>query len=350
MRGINDSIEIVFDIIKMKFDLGIQSSLPSNFFDTRYISGDNLEKRWLSHSKFLSRTAQSQQIKFAIVEFNSDLYFVLVGLDDPDFLPTGLIEEKVNAGIFTAIIAEFELPIREGITNLHLEQNILSQSVGQTLYTGHDVEDLKKIFPNIYLMKITSSFSGDSSNIHQLISHTITINSKYIFLPFTQKTLDKIRELITYNSTILSYESITQALFASHFKFAFLDLYRCIELLFQIIYLDETHTKLSLTIDRTVFLIAIEDDLGWKPKERTSLVKIFNDTPSTNIVAIKKAIREAAPGVSNYGNWLYDLRCNIVHLKSIQRKFELKDKDWEQIICGTSDLLCFWYNKYPSFT
>lgn len=333
----------------MKFDLGALSTLPTNFFDTRYISGNSIEKRWLSHSRILTMTALSQQAKFAIVEFNSDLYFVIIGLEDPDYLPIGLLEEKVNAGLFTAIVCEFELPIRAGITNLYLEENILSQSVVQPLYDGHDVEDLKKIFPNIYIMKITASFSGDSTNIHQLISHLITQNSKYVFLPFSQKTLDKIQELITYNSTILSYESITQALFASHFKFAFLDLYRCIELLYQIIYLDETHRKLSLTIDRTDFLIAIENDLGWRPKERASLIKIFNDTPHVHLSAINKAVRDASPTISNYGNWLYDLRCNIVHLKSIQRKFELKDKNWEQIIYGTSDLLCYWYSRYSNF-
>ncbi|UPT70419.1 MAG: hypothetical protein M0D53_15225 [Flavobacterium sp. JAD_PAG50586_2] len=128
-----------------------------------------------------------------------------------------------------------------------------------------------------------------------------------------------------------------------------MDLYRCIELLYQIIYLDETHSKLALKVDRTDFLIAIENDLKWKPKERTSLIKIFNDTPSLHISAINKAVKETVPNIKDYGNWLYDLRCNIVHLKSIQRQFELKDNNWEQIIFGTSELLCYWYNKYPNF-
>lgn len=349
MRSINDSIEILFDIVKMKFNLAEPSALPVNFFNQRYISGNPIETRWLSHSKIVSETALSQQAKFAIVEFDNAFYFVTIGLEDPDMLPLGLIEEEVNAGLFTMIVADFELPIKNGISNLYLEQNILSQSSGDTLYTGHDKDDLKKIFPNIYAMKITTGFSGDSKNIHQLISFLVTLNSKFVFLPFSKKTLDKIQELVASNSTILSYESITQALFSSHFKFAFLDLYRCIELLYQIIHLDETYAKLFLTIDKTDFLVAIENDLGWKPKERTSLIKIFNDTPSTHKVDINNAIRETAPGIQNYGNWLYDLRCNIVHLKSIQRKFELTDNNWERIIFGTSNMLCYWYNKYPNF-
>lgn len=348
-RGINDSIEIVFDLIKLNFDLLNSSVLPVDFYNTRFIKGNATETRWISHSKIIKNVAFNQEIKFAILEFDGDYYFVTIGLDEPDFLPLGIIEENVNAGMFTVIVSEFELSVKNGISKLYLEENILSQSTMDPLYCGHDKNDLSRIFPNIYAMKITSGFSGDPNNIYQLISFFITLNSKFVFLPFTKKTLDKIHELVASNSVILSYESITQALFSSHFKFAFLDLYRCIELLYQIIHLDETYKKLSLSIDKTDFLIAIENDLGWRPKERSSLIKIFNDTPNSFMLDINKAVKEAAPGINNYGNWLYDLRCNIVHLKSIQRKFELKDNDWEKIIYGISNLLCHWYNKYPNF-
>lgn len=348
-RGVNHSIEIVFDIIKMNFDLSKTSVLPLDFYNKRWIKGDATEIKWLSHSKIIKTAELSQQVKFAILDFENDYYFITIGLDNPQLIPLGLHEQEVNAGIFTTIVSEFELPIKNGVSNLYLEENIISQSNSDSFYTGHEKDDLAKIFPNIYALKITAGFSGDSKNIHQLISLLITLNKNFIFLPFSQRTLDKIHELLTSNSIILSYESVTQALFSSHFKFAFLDLYRCVELLYQLIHLEETYTKLSLSIDRTDFLIAIENDLGWRPKERTSLIKIFNDTPSLYISDINNAIKDAAPQISNYGNWLYDLRCNIVHLKSIQRKFELKDSDWEKLIYGTSQLLCYWYNKFPNF-
>lgn len=341
--------ETLFDLIKLNFDLSTASVLPSDFYNTRFVKGDAAEARWLSHSKIVKSVSLSQELKFAILEFDGEMYFVTVGLEDPDKSPIGLVEEKVNSGLFVAIISVLEIPVRNGISTLYLEQNILSQSASDPLYQGHEKEDLAKIFPNIYAMKITLGFSGDSSNIFQLVSFLVTSNPKFIFLPFSIKTLDKIQELVACNSVILSYESIMQALFSSHFKFAFLDLYRCVELLYQLIYLDETHSKLSLTIDKTDFLIAIENDLGWRPKERTSLIKIFNDTPGSFKIDINKAIADAAPGVKNHGDWLYDLRCNIVHLKSIQKRFELKENDWEKIIYGVSQLLCFWYNKYPNF-
>lgn len=348
-RNINKAIEIVFDLVKLNFDLSTNSVLPQDFYNGRFIKGNTNDKRWISHSKIIKYVEFNREIKFAILELDSSYYFISIGLENPDFLPLGIIEFDVNAGLLTTIISELELSVNKGISNLFLEENILSQSTVDPLYEGHDKSDLARIFPNIYATKITSGFSGDPKSIYQLISFLITLNSKFIFLPFSQKTLDKIQELVASNSTILSYESITQALFSSHFKFAFLDLYRCIELLYQIIYLDETYNKLSLSIDKTHFLIAIENDLGWRPKERTSLMKIFNDTPSSFKFDINKAIKEAAPGVTNYGNWLYDLRCNIVHLKSIQKSFELKERDWEKIIFGTTQLLCYWYNRYPNF-
>ena len=346
-RGILKATDNLFDIIKMNFDLS--SSLPKDFYNNRWIKGDALEKKWLSQCKIISHVEISIETRFVFVEFDSEFFFIVVGLESPDYIPSGVIVENLNAGIFTAIVSELELPVRKEISNLFLQQYILSQNDTDSLYQGHDLADLVKVFPNLFVMKITPSYGGDRTNIQQFICFYLTLNTKFVLLPFKKKTLDKIYELVAGNSKILSYESITQALFSSHFKFAFLDLYRCIELLYQLIHLDETYHKLSLTINRTDFLIAIENNLGWRPTERTSLIKICNETPDVYKIDLSKAVREINPQLQDYGNWIYDLRCNVVHLKSIQKKFDLKADNWEKLIYGVASLLCHWYNKYPNF-
>ena len=174
-------MEIVFDIIKLNFDLSSKSVLPADFYSKRFVDGNATDAQWLSHAKIIKHVAFNQSIKFAVIEFNSEFYFITIGLDDPDYLPTGIIEEKVNAGLLTLIISQFELPIKNGISNFYLEENIISQSVIDPLYKGHDKADLEKIFPNIYAMKITSGFGGDQKNIYQLIAFLITLTASLFF-------------------------------------------------------------------------------------------------------------------------------------------------------------------------
>ena len=267
----------------------------------------------------------------------------------PDFLPNGIKSFPINSGLFTAIITELELPVMSTVTNLQLEQNILSQSKSEPLYVGHDMNDLLPIFPNIFIGEITSQFIGNKNNLPQIVCSYLAINKKFITLPFSTDTLNNLNDLVLLNSNILNYDSIIQALLSSHFKFAFLDLYRCIEMLYQIIYVDDTHKKLSLTIDKTEFLLAIDDKLNWRPNERNAIKKLFAETPEVYKVELNKAIKNVDNQIKSYSDWFYDLRCSIVHLKSVQRNFSLTHEQWDKLILGIGNLTAYWYLKYQTF-
>lgn len=348
-RNRNKAIDLLFDIIKIRFDLSSTAVLPSDFYQPRWIQGNATDEDWLSHCAFKSDLEVSHEKQFAILEYQTKLYFVATGLDGPDNIPSGINYFPLNAGLFTAIVTELELPVKSSITNLHLEQNILSQNKAVTLYAGHDMNDLTPIFPNIFVGEISSQYVGDPNNLSQLVCSYLAINRKYITLPFSQVTLDKLNDLVLLNSKILNYDSIIQCLLSSHFKFSFLDLYRCIEMLYQLIYIDDTHTKLSLTIDKTDFLLAIDDKLSWRPNERNALKKLFAETPESYKTELHNAIRTVDGQTKSYSDWLYDLRCSVVHLKSAQRKFNLKHQDWDKLILGVGHLTSYWYLKYQTF-
>jgi hypothetical protein len=345
----NKSMEIVFDLIKIRFDLMSPQILPLNFNSKRWIRGEALEIDWLSNCKIKSNIEISHEIRFALIEYDNNKYFIAIGLEDPDFLPSGLSQFQLNSGCFTTLIAELEVPVKSSISILTLEDKILSQNVDESFYEGHELTDLLSIFPNIFISEITNQYAIDENNLNQLVCNYLTVNSRLIALPFKDVTLNKINELILLNSKILSYETIIQALFSSQFKFAFLDLYRCIELLYQLIHIDEAYSDLLLNINRTDFLIAIEGKLNWRPIERTSLTKIYNDTPLIYKKDLGIAVKSIDSNIKDYSSWLYDLRCNVVHLKSVQRKFDLKSENWERLILGVTGLLCYWYSKYKNF-
>lgn len=348
-RNRTKSIELLFDIIKIKFDLSSYSHLPSDFYNARWIQGKKIEEDWLTFAVFKSTIEISHEIRFAIIEYDTKLFLIATGLEDPDKLPTGITYSPINSGLFTAIVSELELPIKSSVTNLYLEQNILSQNNSDPLYKGHDMVDLLPIFPNIFVCEITPQFIGDNSNIHQIVCSYLANNKKFIGLPFSENTLDKLNELVLLNSKILNYDNIIQSLLSSHFKFSFLDLYRCLEMLYQIIYIDDTHTKLALAIDKTDFLLAIDDKLNWRPNERNALKKLFAETPEPYRNEVNNTIKKISQKKNELSDWLYDLRCSIVHLKSSHKNFELKPQEWDKLIFGIGHLTTYWYQKYQTF-
>lgn len=344
-RSINKTTKAVFDIFKQYC-----APYADDPTEERWIDGDPaIEGKWLAHSTLKAQLEISTDKTFLIVEYQAVTYFVSIGFADPQILPSGLNLQNLNAGLFAMLVAELKLPIKNGTTKTALENYVLSLSNKDNQYKGHDFKVLSQYFPNIVVMEATSQFGGDNNNLFQLITSYLTENKDFIVLNFSTATLNKINNLVLINSRILSYESIVQALLSSSFKFAFLDLYRCVEMLYQIVYIDDAYSKLQLTIRKSDLLNAIDECLKWKPNERNTLEKIIQATPVPDKASLTSTIKTINNGNGNVTNWVYDLRCSIVHLKSFHKKIDLKPDEWDKLLFGLSEVLQYWYQKYPTF-
>jgi hypothetical protein len=345
----NKAMEVVFDLIKLEFNLFDTSSLPSEFDNKRVIKGEAHESDWLTRCVILDSIEINPENYYVLVEHSSKQYFIAIGGKPPENVVSGLDSIDNNAGLFTALISELEIQVKPDITLQYLEQFIISQNDFDSLYKGHEYLDLAKVFPSMYVYDITLDYAGNAENLNQLVCHYLTSNPNLIALPYSDSTVRIINDLILLNSDIISYESILQSLLSSNFKFAFLDLYRCIEMLYQIVYIDEAYDHLGLSIDKTTFLQVIDTKLNWRPVERNSIKKIISDTPSTDLSFITSEIRKIDPNLKDVSNWIYDLRCNIVHLKKFQVQVSIQKKNWDGIIKGVTQILVFWYGKYQTY-
>lgn len=348
-RNMNKAIEIVFDLIKLKFDLSDAASLPSEFYNKRVIKGDASASDWLTRCVIYDSIEINPENYYVLVKYSGKNYFIAIGGKTPENPVSGLDLIDNNAGLFTALISELEIQVKPDVTLQYLEQYILSQSDFDSLYSGHEYVEIAKVFPAMYVYEVTIDYAGNPENINQLVCHYLTSNPSLIALPYSNDTVNLLNDLTLLNSEIISYESIVQSLLSSNFKFAFLDLYRCIEMLYQIVYIDEAYDHLGLSMDKTTFLQAIDSKLNWRPVERNSIKKIINDTPPTELSHIISEIKKIEPNLKDVSNWIYDLRCNIVHLKKFQTQVTIQKKNWDGIIKGVTQILVFWYRKYQTY-
>ena len=356
-RNVKKVMKSIFDKIK---DYYIQTDipLPQEIDKIRFISGSTEDKEYLCKSKIVQHFQVSHNLNFGIIKHNEISYFFCTGMEYSDKIPPWLDFQELNSGIFSTVIYELDLAIKQDAEHTYIEENILSISEETKAYDGHNFIDLSKIFPNIFVAIINQNYPGKAEDLtlgwdlHQMISLYIIDNEKLLLLKYSSSTLSKIYELLTTNSEILNYEGILNALLSSSFKFAFLDFYRCIEFLFTIIYIDEIHIELNSAKNKSEILNIIQTSLKWIPKERETVIKIVDKTPPNIIGAITTTISTINGSTNNVsvGNWIYDIRCDIVHLRKVlQANHKFSIEEWDMIIKGIVDILIHWYKQYPNF-
>lgn len=355
-RNIDTSNQILFENIRLAYYCSEEYRMDDDADDLiRYVYGNEEEKRWLKSFKIYQEHSLNYGYSgcFYLGEYNNEMYIFSVGIGEFTNVPEGLINIDLNAGCFLAICSELQLMVREDYPALKIYNQILSQHSQIEGYTGHRL--VKPLFPSITVLKIDSAiFSGDPKNIELIASLLISMNKEYIKLPFNNDTLVQMQQLCYKNFQLFRYENLFQALIASAFKFTFLDLYRSIEMLYQVCYISELENILK--IPTTSLLTAIDSSLKWKPNERNTLCKIINEiSPSNRQIftnklpkIIKSISGDSISSPDHLWGWIYDLRCNIVHLKVLHSKIIISDKNWNVIFQGLIEIIIAAYDKYDN--
>ncbi len=354
-RNINKSNEIIFENIKLAYYCSDAYQEDESLNKKRYISGSKAERDWLEHFHIeLDNYIHFWNDNYFLFgSYKNKKYLVTIGLDDILTLPNGITDISINAGQFLAVIADIGLMIRKEYPPLRLANNILSQHLDSEGYKGHDFTELLPLFPAINIFFIDEKiYAGDIKSLDQLSCFILIQNKDILRLPYNDETLNSFKQLCYQNFSYIKYENLFQALTATSFKFAFLDIYRSIEMLYQLYYIIDIENEIQ-GIDREKLLKAIDTSLNWRPNERNTFIKILNSIHVTNRAYITKKL----PGVIKrttgnsvvkndaLWNWIYDLRCSIVHLKTYHHQFKISNKDWDIIIHGLLDVITAAYRK-----
>ncbi len=356
-RNIENSNRILFENIRLAYHCSKEYRMDDDVDFIRFVYGNEEEKKWLKsfkiHKEHFLNYGHSGS--FYIGEYNSERYVFSVGIGEFQNTPEGLVATDLNAGCFLAICSDLQLMVREDYPVLKIANLILSQHNEIEGYIGHKLDDLRPLFPSITILRIDSTiFSGDPTNVELIASLLMSMNKEYIKLPFSNDTLERMQHLCYRNFQLFRYENLFQALTASAFRFTFLDLYRSIEMLYQVCYISELEKTLNISAD--TLLSAIDSSLKWKPNERNTLCKIINEISPANRPIfthklpkiIKNISGDSISAPDQLWGWIYDLRCNIVHLKVHHSKISISEKNWNEIFQGLIEIIISAYDKYDN--
>jgi hypothetical protein len=118
----------------------------------------------------------------------------------------------------------------------------------------------------------------------------------------------------------------------------FLALYRCIESLYAYSSAQKIISDLNLTHNWGEVAVALEDHLGWHPREESSLGELLINAARGDLEDIFRSTGEKVPEIGDLasatGRRIYQLRNNLVHFRPLHQQFDPQLVDWNRL-CET---------------
>lgn len=238
----------------------------------------------------------------------------------------------------------------------------------------HYLDDLEEYYEKFTIFKITPDGDFAKATSWQIVSYLMAKQTKYRWLPFEDLTIDAYETMTQVASPNIPYELICESLLSNKWKYAYKDLYRCIEGLYTYPHVTGFRHDISCnTVSLKKLASSIERKLGWRPTEieafslllkevDTSIldtcIELFTDEGikswDSDVLAIQqleeasgrdmhkirqyqKIIHEKKAGYA--AKKLYLLRNSLVHFRPALDTIDKDDTEWNKIIVSMLALI-----------
>lgn len=342
-RNMKKANQIVFDRLAELADSDIVRLSES----TKYIKTTVDEKNWLKAVKFFRNEDLfiDRHRFFALAEFQSQKYVLQIGCGPVGHIDEDLLLQQSNAGLFTALVADLGLPLLDGM-NLKLEicdQVFLPSKNSEVI--GFECADIEKYFVSYFCyMVIPDSTLWDQDNemtLQKTALYLLGHSPEVIYLNASLEAMESLKTLARLDIKIVPFDRIFRAFIERRYEHAFLDLYRCLEMLFSLKKIDVLRSRLNLNTAHLEISADIEDALGWRPVEKNALAEIFNCFPDDVIDPLKSCFNNTADVSAN----VYNLRNECVHFRPLQKKSILaKQVDWAFLLESMASVIYYAYH------
>ena len=252
----------------------------------------------------------------------------------------------------------------------------------------HKLYDIVSFFDEFTIFKIPNDSNfNDKNGIYGAILYLISLQKDIlIWLPYEEKTIKAFQDIAVSGNKRLPYSFIMESLTSLRWKYAFKDLYRCVENLYGIAEIAKFTEKNSCKVfDLIEFRKDLVEILFWRTTDLNNLEAILQDIPidiinsflNSNILNTDndseskksrsefnieiKFLEDAKNNKNNLeqdklindkqvrfvAKKLYKLRNSYVHFRNdLIEKDNFNDSDWNLLILSMLNLISESYNKY----
>lgn len=256
----------------------------------------------------------------------------------------GILKVDANSALLLASLKDMSVRRISSVNLQELEQNILSQQEDLAEYKGHDLDELLDFFEPIVFFEISPD-SIYSSRLVNEVAYYVASYSRELINPKLEPFLVEFRSLLSHDGSFMK-QNIFWSMTSTHYKHAFLELYRCVESVYTLPRALSLKSKTGLTLaGHLVAKICIEE-LGWRRKEEDSLFRVLSLMPVSRLqpLALSRLpyvnsadwdfiLPEAnSKGVESLAKFIYKLRNQMVHQFDAENETAITNDDWPVLI------------------
>ena len=286
----------------------------------RAIRTDAVEKGWLQ--RLILRSSNHLLLdstsRFALGEYEGDLYLIAVGVAVIE--PAAELQlVGLNAGMFTAIAYELDVPILR--TTDQAER--LLEYVFYPVEDNCELIDVDVVAPffqevSLYLVEPTSAIALDREFGLRAAIAAILGAPAARPLAWPDTALDRFSFIVRDPSERAPFHLLLRALTETRDDAAFLALYRCVEQLFSVPAIGDLAAELGLSRPALGVAAAIEKHLGWRRREEDAIAQLFAELDAGLIDRMLPAVGAVAQNESRsrpVSRRVYELRNQCVHFR-----------------------------------
>lgn len=281
----------------------------------RYVKGVPSEQDFLKHSKCLLSVAFGLRRSLSWWRYQASDYIAALGFEFECDLPL-FDQAPDNAGAFVALMSELlPLPVESPPS----VRNVVEVGhMGDHEYDGHEAAPLQALFPTTRIMESAEHLDEDSCWRFFLRACLAECSQGESWI--SETLAEELIALTDLSVQLLPYRAICRSVFDSDPASLFMALYRCVEATYAFATCRKLVDSLDLDPEWYELASALENEMGWHPKEASSLNLILENALPEDLTMVCKALSDDPVGDDlpvMAGRRIYRLRNRIVHHRSV---------------------------------
>lgn len=309
----------------------------SNAGAARWIQGNADDSRLLAGAVFSNLFRLTPRRLMARIDFDGQTYFSTLGFFGAEGV-AGLQEGDASPGVVSVLLAE-SLPRPIGSPFEVKDAVELSDAAQDAKYNGHDCATIANLFGQIRVFQGSAVEGAETWRaFYEICLGELSTTDTWIE-PTTAAELEKLTELSALG---LPYQTLCRSLFDADPAALFLALYRCLEALYAYTASTRLASSLGFSASWQDIAVALERDIGWRPREEDSLAGLFLKCNEPLLLQIFACLGEdPTEGMntsSSTAKKIYKLRNSVVHYRPIHHSIEHSRVNWNAL-CVTLSLI-----------
>ncbi|MFQ2629673.1 hypothetical protein ACK30Y_02255 [Aeromonas caviae] len=230
----------------------------------------------------------------------------------------------------------------------------LAERINHEDYKGHDFDELMGIFPTLKIYEVGKNSTIVNKDIWEFCTYLAIYCSSMRTGILDDLHIEKIKLLFELKS--IRMENLYLFLTASHYKHAFLEIYRCIEAIYYLPWMHSLKSKLATQINSFELARIVSETIKWREKEKVSIselfsmtsAKVFVDSKLSDLSFIDKLDYEKEENRRAFATTLYTIRNQSVHQQDYEiiETIKLTAADWKTLLTFTINLVSHLYDTY----